>query len=129
MTLEGAPAAEVFRLSVEQVLRPMRRPGDTVLRDHLRAPKAAGLREAVEQPGARLPYWPPYAPDLSPLERCWSQLKTALRTATARTREAREHAIAQALTTMTASEARSWFHQCGSAVQAFKNRSIHLGPA
>jgi transposase len=116
MTLDGATDAEVFRVYVAQVLRPTLRPGDIVIMDNLRAHKAAGIREAIEQTGARLQYLPPYSPDLSPIERCWSKLKTALRTAKARTREALEHAIAQALATITASDARSWFHHCGYAL-------------
>jgi transposase len=117
MTIDGATDAEVFRVSVEQVLRPTRHPGDLVIMDNLRAHKAAGIREAIEQTGARLQSWPPYSPDLSPIERCWSKLKSALRTAKARTREALEHAIAQALATLTVSDAHSWFHHCGYAVQ------------
>jgi transposase len=113
MTIEGATDAEVFRVYVQQVLRPTRRPGDIVIMDNLRAHKAAGIRQAIEQTGARRQYLPPYSPDLSPIERCWSTLKTALRTAKARTREALEHAIAQALATVSASDARSWFHHCG----------------
>jgi transposase len=117
MTIEGATDAEVFRVYVEQVLRPTLRPGDIVIMDNLRAHRAAGVREAIAQTGARRQYWPPYSPDLSPIERCWSELKTALRMAKARTREALEHAIAQALATITASDARSWFHHCGYALQ------------
>jgi transposase len=117
MTIEGATDAEVFRVYVEQVLRPTLRPGDIVIMDNLRAHKATGIREAIEQSGARLQYLPPYSPDLSPIERCWSKLKTALRTAKARTREALEQAIAQALGTITASDARSWFHHSGYALQ------------
>jgi transposase len=117
MTSEGATDAEVCRVDGERVLRPTRRPGDIVIRDNLRAHKATGLREAIEQTGARWPYLPPYSPDLSPIERGWSTRQTALRTAKARTREALEHAIAQALASITASDARSWFHHCGDALQ------------
>jgi transposase len=117
MTIDGATDAEVFRAYVEQVLRPTLRPGDIVIMDNLRAHKVAGIREAIEQVGAQLLYLPPYSPDLAPIEACWSKLKTALRTAKARTREALEQAIAQALTTITASDARSWFHHCGYALQ------------
>ena len=115
MPRDGATAAEVLRVDVEPVLRPTRRPGDLVSMDNWRAHKATGIREAIEQTGARRQYWPPYSPDLSPIERCWSKLKTALRTAKARTREALEHAIAQALATITVSEAHSWFQHCGYA--------------
>jgi transposase len=112
-TSEGATEAEVFRVDVEQALRPTRRPGDTVIRDHLRAHNAAGIREAMERTGARLPYLPPYSPALAPIERGWSTRQAALRAAKARTRGALEHAIAQALPTSTASEAHSWFHHWG----------------
>jgi transposase len=81
MTIEGAPDAAVFRAYVEQVLRPTLHPGDIVIMDNLRAHKAVGIREAIEQSGARLLYLPPYSPDLSPIERCWAKLKTYLRKA------------------------------------------------
>ncbi len=59
MTIEGATDADVFRVYVEQVLGPTLRPGDIVIMDNLRAHKAAGIREAIEQTGARLQYLPP----------------------------------------------------------------------
>jgi transposase len=117
MTIDGATDAEVFRVYVEQVLRPTLRPGDIVIMDNLRAHKAAGIRAAIEQAGAQVLYLPPYSPELSPIEPCWSKLKTALRTAKARTREALEHAIVQALATITALDTRSWFHHCGYTLQ------------
>jgi transposase len=117
MTRDGATDAEVFRAYVGQGLRPTLRPGDVVLMDHLRANQAAGIREAIAQAGAHVLSLPPYAPDLSPIERCWSKLKTALRTAQARTREALEHAIVRALATITVADAHSWFHHCGYALQ------------
>ena len=116
MTIDGATAAEVFQGYVEQVLRPTLRPGDIVIMDNLRAHKVAGIREAVEQAGAQLLYLPPYPPDLSPIEPCWSKLKTALRTAQARTREALEQAMALALATIAVSDAHHWFHHCGYAL-------------
>ena len=115
MTSDGATDAEVFRAYSEQVLRPTRRAGDIVIMDHLRAHNAAGIREAIERAGAQRLYLPPYSPELSPIEPCWSKLKTALRTAQARTREALEQAMARALATITVSDAHSWFHHCGYA--------------
>jgi transposase len=123
MTIDGATDAEVFRIDVDQVLRPTRRPGDIVSMDHRRAHKAAGIREAMAQAGARVLYVPPYSPDLAPMERCWSKLKRLWRTAKARTREALDEAIAQALASITASDARGWFQHCGDALQSFRNRS------
>jgi transposase len=116
MTIDGATDAEVFRVYVARVLRPTLRPGDIVIMDNLRAHKAAGIREAIEHAGAQVRYLPPYSPDLSPIEPCWSKLKTALGTAKARTREALDQALAHALATITVSDARSWFHHCGYAL-------------
>ncbi len=43
----------------------------------------------------------------------WSKLKARLRKAEPRTREALEQAIAEALKTVTAQDARNWFASCG----------------
>jgi transposase len=81
--------------------------------DNLKAHKVAGIREAIEAAGARLQYLPPYSPELSPIELCWSKLKTFLRARAARTCETLGHALADALTTVTAGDAGQWFHHCG----------------
>jgi transposase len=116
MTIEGATDAEVFRVYVEQVRRPTLCPGDIGIMDNLRAHKAAGIREAIEQTGARLLYLPPSSPDLSPIERCWSKLKTYLRKAKARTRDALDTAITEALALVTVADAHGWFAHAGYAL-------------
>ncbi len=116
MTVNGATDAEVFRAYVEQVLAPGLRPADIVVMDNLGAHKAASIRQAIEAKGAKLIYLPPYSPDLSPIERCWSKIKTYLRKAKARTREALEEALKQALATVTDADAVSWFIHSGYAV-------------
>jgi transposase len=59
---------------------------------------------------------PPYSPDLAPIEQAWSKIKTFLRAAKARTREALEMAIRQVLPTITAGDAHGWFTHCGYTV-------------
>jgi transposase len=117
MTVEGATDTDVFRAYVKQVLGPTLSPGDIVVLDNLRAHKAVGVQQAVARRGARLLYLPPYSPDLSPIEPCWSKVKTALRTAKARTREALDRAITGTLVTITPSDAQGWFRHCGYALQ------------
>lgn len=113
MTIEGAPDGAVFLTYVEQVLGPTLHAGDIVMMDNLKAHKVAGIREAIEARGAQLLYLPPYSPDLSPIEHCWSKLKTVLRTIGARTRRALDRALTHALTTLTVSDAAAWFAHCG----------------
>lgn len=116
MMIEGATDADVFRAYVREVLCPTLRAGDIVIADNLSAHKAAGVQEAIAATGARLLSLPPYSPDLNPIERCWSTIKTSLRAAKARTREARDTAVACALATATAADARAWFAHSGSVL-------------
>jgi len=101
---------------VQRVLGRTLKSGDIVVMDNLRAHKVTGIREAIEARGARLLYLPPYSPARSPIERCWSKLKTALRARGARTRRALEHALKRALTTITKADAVAWFTHCGYMV-------------
>ena len=81
--------------------------------DNLKAHKVPGIRAAIEAAHASLRYLPAYSPDLSPIELCWSKMKTHLRARAARTREALELAWTDALASVTASDARHWFAHCG----------------
>jgi transposase len=117
MTVDGATDADAFRTYVKRVLGPTLAPGDIVVMDNRRAHKAVGVQQSIARRGARLLYLPPYSPDLSPIEPCWSKVKTGLRKATARLREALDSAITDALAMVTGTDAQGWFRHCGYAVQ------------
>jgi transposase len=116
MTVNGAVDGAVFLAYVRQVLMPTLSEGDIVVMDNLGAHRAAGVAEAIEARGARLEYLPPYSPDYNPIEQCWSKIKTYLRKAKARTREALEAALQQALLQITEADALAWFAHCGYPV-------------
>lgn len=116
MTVEGATDGDVFRAFVERVLGPTLRAGDVVVMDNLGAHKVVGIRAAIEGRGARLVYLPPYSPDFSPIEPCWSKVKTGLRGIGARTRQKLARAITRAVATVTSTDARAWFAHCGYMV-------------
>ena len=113
MELDGALNTASFAVYLEQVLGPGLQPGDVVVLDNLPVHKAEGLAELVEARGARLLYLPPYSPDFTPIELAFSKLKTYLRTAAARTREALKTALDAALAWITADDAQNWFGHCG----------------
>ena len=113
MELDGALNTASFAVYLEQVLGPDLQPGDVVVLDNLPVHKAEGLAQLVEARGARLLYLPPYSPDFTPIELAFSNLKTRLRTAAARTREALRTALDAALTWITAQDAQHWFDHCG----------------
>jgi transposase len=116
MSVEGATDTAVFRAYVEQVLVPTLVAGDIVVMDNLSAHKVSGIREAIEVAGAALLYLPPYSPDYSPIENCWSKLKANLRKTKARTRQALDDALKQAIKSITATDAKGWFKHCGYAL-------------
>ncbi len=116
MTVNGAVDGTVFLAYVREVLCPTLAAGDIVVMDNLGAHKVAGVVEAVEAVGARVEYLPPYSPDYNPIEKCWSKIKTALRKAKARTREALEVALKEALSQISEADVRAWFAHCGYPV-------------
>ena len=116
MTVESPTDGEVFLAYLDQVLCPQLRPGQVVVMDNLGAHKVAGVRERIEATGAELRYLPPYSPDCNPIEQAWSKTKQRLRSAKARTLEALEDAVTQALASITAQNASAWFRHCGYAI-------------
>ncbi len=113
MTISGAVDGVVFLEYVRQVLCPSLKAGDVVVMDNLSAHKVAGVKEAIGACGAEVLYLPPYSPDLNPIEKCWSKIKTYLRQAKARTRETLEQALQEVLLLITKEDAEGWFASCG----------------
>jgi transposase len=113
MTVEGSTDTEVFLTYVHTILVPTLRPGQIVLMDNLSSHKDERIQTAIESVGATLEYLPPYSPDFSPIEPCWSKVKAILRATAARTRETLDAAITQALHRVTPQDARGWFAHCG----------------
>ena len=112
-TIDGALDGDAYAAYVEQVLVPVLEPGDVVVMDNLRVHSNAEAIEAIERAGARVLWLPPYSPDFNPIEQVWSKLKALVRAAGARTRSALDEAIADALSAITAANARAWFAYCG----------------
>ncbi len=116
MTINGAVDGAVFTEYIKQVLAPTLAAGEIVVMDNLPAHKVKGIRELIEERGARVIYLPPYSPDLNPIEKCWSKIKTFLRAAKARTRAELEKALAEALLLVSSKDAEGWFKSCGYTI-------------
>jgi transposase len=72
-------------------------------------------REHPEATGAELLYLP-HSPDLNPTEQCWPKLKQALRSAKARSFDALQQAITDAIPTVSPNNAQAWFRHCGYSI-------------
>lgn len=115
LVLDGPMTGEVFRAYVEQLLVPTLHAGDVVVPDNLPAHKAEGVREAIRAVGAGLLYLPPYSPDLNPIEQMFAKLKTLLRKAAARGRDALWTTIGNLLSSFSPAECRNYLANCGYA--------------
>ncbi len=113
MTLEAPTDGDVFLAYLEHVLCPKLKPGQIVVMDNLRAHKVDGVKELIQKTGASLLYLPPYSPDLNPIERCWAQVKQRLRTLKARSLPALEHALDDALGTLSPLNTSNYFQHSG----------------
>ncbi len=113
MVLDGATDTLAFEVYVEHFLVPTVRRGQVVVLDNLSAHKGTRVRELITGAGCEVWYLPSYSPDLSPIEEAFSKLKTLLRRAAARTKEALLDAIGMALSEITGSDAQGYFTHCG----------------
>lgn len=113
LAVEGATTREVFEAYVEQTLGPALRPGQVVVMDNLSSHKGGRVRELIEERGCKLLYLPPYSPDYNPIEEAFAKLKTLLRRAAARSREALVESMGVALDAISGQDARGFFGHCG----------------
>jgi transposase len=113
MVVDGAMDTTAFEVYVEHFLGPTLMPGTVVVLDNLSAHQSQRVHAVIAGAGCELGYLPSYSPDLSPIEAAFSKLKTLLRQAAARTKEAFLDAIGLALGQITSSDAQGYFTDCG----------------
>jgi transposase len=116
LAVEGATNREVFETYVEQILAPTLRRGQVVVMDNLTAHKGERVRELIEKQGCELLYLPPYSPDFNPIEEAFAKIKSLMRKAEARSREALLEAMGTAISALSAQDARGFFEHCGYRV-------------
>ena len=113
MSIEGSSDTESFSLYMSNILAPSLKRGQIVLMDNLSVHTSKWVRELIEERGCELWLLPSYSPDMNPIEEAFSKVKILLRKAKARTLEALFEATAQALSAVSADDARGYFKHCG----------------
>lgn len=87
--------------------------GAYVIMDNCSIHKGEDIEKLITDAGATLIYLPPYSPDFSPIENCWSKIKTILRSIGARTYPDLAKAIEEAFTQVSLEDILGWFtHSC-----------------
>ena len=113
MTVEGGTDTAVFATYLEHFLLLSLSPGTVIVVDNVGAHQPDRIRELVTAAGCQLVFLPAYSPDLSPIEEAFSKIKTLVKAAAARTRQALDAAIAAALNAVTGADAAGWFSHAG----------------
>lgn len=106
--IEGATTGAVFLEYVRKFLAPTLRKGDIVVLDNLSSHKNSAAAKIVKEKKARLAFLPPYSPDLNPIEKMWSKIKSWLRRVAARDLETVCEAVGQAFSLVTVKDALGW---------------------
>ena len=113
MIYEGGTKTDRMVTFVEERLETTLSEGDIVVADNLAAHTSKRFREAVEACGAEVRLLPTYSPDLNPIERMWSKVKTVLRKQATRAVDALRTAAHNAIATITKSDIRNWVRHSG----------------
>ena len=110
MTMTGSLDPAAFIVYVQKILLPKLWRGAIVVMDNLPVHYSEKVKNLIESVGAMVKFLPPYSPDLSPIELCWSKIKEILRQEKARTEAELNKAITKAINEITDENALNWFH-------------------
>ena len=114
-TYDGGTNAARFVGFVRDHLVPALRPGQVVVLDNMSAHHNKEARALVEAAGCQLVHLPAYSPDLNPIEKAFSKVKSALRKLARRTVPQLLEAIPKVLADVTAKDAIGYIGRSGYA--------------
>ena len=89
---------------------------DVVIMDNMRSHHAKIVMELLDKAGISYLYLPPYSPDLNPIEKMWSKMKSFLRKRKVRVAAELPEAVKAALETISTNDCKVWFHASGICV-------------
>ena len=108
----GATDGLTFEAYISQKLVPKLWEGAYVIMDNCSIHKGKQIEKLIESAGAKLIYLPPYSPDFSPIENCWSKVKNILRSIGARNYPDLAKAIDIAFSQVSLKDIFNWFTHC-----------------
>jgi len=108
LVYEGGTTAERMVEYITGPLSAMLHPGDIVVADRLAAHTARRVADELAEQDVVIWHLPAYSPDLNPIEKLWSKIKTSLRAAKAKTVGRLRRALQRALKTITDDDIYDW---------------------
>jgi transposase len=110
---DGGTDVAAMTTFIQTVLAPELVPGDIVIWDNLPTHHSPTVIEAINRTGAEVWWLPPYSPDMNPIKKLWSKVKSFLRSVAARSKDTLINGLAKGLETITLSDIRNWFINAG----------------
>jgi hypothetical protein len=112
IALRGSIDGLTFEAFISQKLVPKLWLGACVILDNCSIHLGEEIEKLINNAGARLIYLPPYSPDFSPIENCWSKIKNHLRSMGARSYPDLAKAIESTFAEVSLDDLRGWFTHC-----------------
>lgn len=107
----GATDGLTFEAYISRLVTQLSK-GDYVIMDNCSIHKGEEIEKIIEAAGAKLIYLPPYSPDFSPIENCWSKVKNILRSIGARSYPDLAKAIETAFKQVSLNDIYNWYTHC-----------------
>ena len=111
-----ACTVERFKRYLETDLLPHLNGNSVLIMDNMKSHHAKAVKNLLDSSGIRYIYLPLYSPDLNPIEKLWSTVKSFLRKFKARTLDALPNAIQNTFHAVTVSDCSGWFRFCEYAL-------------
>lgn len=118
VSVPGASDGQTLRFFGADLRGPTRKRGDIVGMDNNPIPKLDDIEDALDAAGAGVRFLPTSSPDLNPLELCWSNVNSPLRSLTPRTFPDLLDAFGHAFSSLPRHDILHWFQHCGYQVAA-----------
>ena len=112
-TFSGGTTVEHFKHYLKDILLPHLNGNSVLVMDNMKSHHAKAVKNLLDSSGIRYTYLPPYSPDLNPIEKLWSKVKSLLRKFKARSLDALPNAIQHAFQNVSPSDCSGWFRSCG----------------
>lgn len=109
---EGTLNAPLFEFWVEDFLLPILTPSSVIILDNASSHKNEEVIDIIKETGACILFLPPYSPELNPIENIWSKVKNFIKKQIITSTEQLYEMIAQALNTITPSDALNSVIHC-----------------
>ncbi len=111
--VELAITADIFLHFITNMLCPKLKKGQVVLMDNANIHTSSEIKDAIEKRGAILVYLPPYSPDLSPIEKMWSKIKSFMGKLKPRNPGEFHNALVEAISALDINDFEEWYDACG----------------